>query len=99
MLNNIESLKQLFASRLRSMPSLPPNFTPSAIEIFDQHGLLVSMVLGEAVYESERSVDESEYLAWFLDGEIGLLIQNGEIVINRLENMALSHQMLEEPNA
>jgi hypothetical protein len=89
MLDNLETLKKL--------PLFPPNFTPSTVEIFDQYGLLVSLVLGETVGEYKRnSAQTSEYIAWFLDGELGLILQSGTIIFNRLDNMALIHEMLEK---
>lgn len=77
-----------------SLPDFAPSFVPSSVEIFDQHGLLVSMILGETIYEAQRNSAESEYLAWYLDGELALFMTGGQILVNRMNNMALSHDIL-----
>lgn len=76
------------------LSSLPLGYCASAIEIFDQYGLLCGQ-RGELVYENQRNVNQpSEFIAWVLDGQLALFYVGAEIVVNRLNLMAASFATL-----
>ena len=64
-------------------------YIPRAVEVFDQYGLLAGRVNGCFSYESTRnSEQESEFIAWLLDGELVLCYIGSELVVNRLQILA-----------
>jgi hypothetical protein len=67
-------------------PLFDVNYCPETIEIFDQFGLLAGRIFNLISYENTRtSLDESEFIAWFFDGELAAFYVNYEVVINRLQ--------------
>ncbi len=72
-------------------PLFNRDYCPGVIEVFDQHGLLVGRVHGCLSYECMRDVnEESEFIAWLFDGEIAVFYIGSELVINRLQLLALT---------
>ncbi|AKG21342.1 hypothetical protein [Calothrix sp. 336/3] len=66
-------------------------YSPQIVEVFDQYGLLAGRVNGCFSYESTRSPEqESEFIAWLLDGELALFYVGSELVINRLQILAIA---------
>jgi hypothetical protein len=66
-------------------PVFDKTYVPEVIEVFDQHGLLAGRVHGKFSYDCARTGDEeSEFTAWFIDGELAVFYVGEEIVINRL---------------
>ncbi|BAZ71022.1 hypothetical protein NIES4106_58190 (plasmid) [Fischerella sp. NIES-4106] len=62
------------------------NYCPTVVEIFDQYGLLFGGVCDSYSYETTRNTqDKSDFLAWFLDGELAVFYVDSEIVVNRLQ--------------
>lgn len=77
----------------KKLPPFPLNYSPSVVEIFDQLGLLAGVAFGE-VYECFRyKEDRSEFIAWYLDGELALFYIGGEILVNRLKCMETSAEL------
>lgn len=75
------------------------DYIPAVIEIFDQEGLLCGIAWGQ-VYETKRFKKQpTEFVAWCLDGQLGLFYVGNEIVVNRLSLMtqafAILHNALE----
>jgi hypothetical protein len=71
-------------------PPLSINYCPSIVEVFDQYGLLSGRIHGCFSYESTRNTEqESEFTAWFLDGELAVFYVGSELVINRLQILAV----------
>lgn len=63
-----------------------PYFAPVVVEVFDQSGLLLGMVLSEAMYEGEVPPEsKSEFVAWCFDGELGVFYVGSEVIVNRLK--------------
>lgn len=61
------------------------DFVPSSVEIFDQSGLLLGVLLGEMVYSGARKPGvRSEFLAWFFDGELVVFTIESEVILNRI---------------
>ena len=55
------------------------------LEIFDQLGLLVGVVFRELVYFGKHlHNNNSEFIAWFIDGELVVFMIDEEIIINRI---------------
>ena len=74
----------------RDKPVLDKNYCPHVIEIFDQYGLLAGKVNGLSAYECNRDIQQkSDFNAWLLDGELAALYIGTELVINRLEAIAV----------
>lgn len=66
------------------------DYSASVIEVFDQQGLLGGIAWG-VCYETERLKEHSsDFIAWYLDGELALFYVNSEIVLNRLILVAAS---------
>ncbi|MEA5573431.1 hypothetical protein [Calothrix sp. UHCC 0171] len=64
-------------------------YSSHIVEVFDQHGLLAGRVNGCFSYESTREPEqESEFIAWLLDGELALFYVGSELIINRLQILA-----------
>ena len=75
-------------------PPFKFDYIPVVIEIFDSGGLLSGIAWGQ-VYETQKLKDQpSEFVAWCLDGELGLFYVGSEIVVNRLSLMAQSFAIL-----
>lgn len=71
-------------------PPLSRNYYPSIVEVFDQYGLLSGRIHGCFSYESTRNTEqESEFTAWLLDGELAVFYVGSELVINRLQILAV----------
>ena len=74
----------------RDKPVLDKNYCPHVIEIFDQYGILAGKAKGLAAYECNRDIQQkSDFNAWLLDGELAALYIGTELVINRLEAIAV----------
>ena len=74
----------------RDKPVLDKNYCPHVIEIFDQYGLLAGKVNGLSAYECNRDIQQkSDFNAWLIDGELAVLYIGTELVINRLEAIAV----------
>lgn len=72
-------------------PLMERNYCPEVIEIFDQHGLLAGRVHGYLSYEFTRTNQEkSEFTAWLLDGELAVFYIGSEVIINRLQLLAVA---------
>lgn len=84
-------------SQVKQAATLPPfkfDYIPDVVEVFDQHGLLAGIAWGEA-YETQRNKKQStEFVAWFLDGQLGLFYTKGEIIVNRLNLMSAASILL-----
>ena len=71
-------------------PVFNKNYCPHVIEIFDQHGLLAGKVNGLSAYECTRDIQQkSDFNAWLIDGELVVFYVGSELVINRLEAIAV----------
>jgi hypothetical protein len=71
-------------------PVIDKNYCPHVIEIFDQHGLLAGKINGLSAYECTRDIQQkSDFNAWLIDGELAVLYIGTELVINRLEAIAV----------
>lgn len=81
--------------KARELPPFPLNYSPSAIEIFDQWGLLAGVALGEAYECFRHQSGQSEFIAWYLDGELALFYIGGEILVNRLKYMETAAELFE----
>ncbi|NMG10441.1 hypothetical protein [Brasilonema sp. UFV-L1] len=58
---------------------------PLSIEIFDQSGLLLGVLLGETVYSGASTLGvKSEFLAWLYDGELVVFTIDKEVIVNRI---------------
>lgn len=67
-------------------PPIDSDYFPNIIEVFDQHGLLAGKVQGKFAYECTRTVEEeSDFTAWFVDGELVVFYVGSEVLINRLQ--------------
>ncbi|BAZ37594.1 hypothetical protein NIES4101_61880 [Calothrix sp. NIES-4101] len=65
------------------------DYSPQVVEVFDQYGLLAGRVNSCFSYESTREPEqESDFIAWLLDGELALFYVGSELVINRLQILA-----------
>ncbi len=86
-----------WAHRVQSALTKPPfklGYSASVIEMFDSYGLLGGMAWGQ-VYETERIKGQpTEFVAWYLDGQLGLFYVGNEIVVNRLNLMSASSAIL-----
>ncbi len=70
------------------MPPFKFDYVPSVIEIFDSEGLLGGTAWGQ-VYETQRLKEQQcEFVAWCLDGQLGVFYVGSEIIVNRCELMA-----------
>ncbi|MBD1930069.1 hypothetical protein H6F74_28160 [Trichocoleus sp. FACHB-90] len=70
------------------------DYSASVIEIFDQQGLLGGIAWG-ICYETQRLKEHpSEFIAWYLDWELGLFYVDSEVVLNRLILMSASSAIL-----
>ncbi len=74
--------------QIEQLPDLPADYEPEVIEFFDQEGLLLTQTpLGS--FESDRpGGHQGEYLAVYLDGQLAFFLEKGEILLNRLNNLA-----------
>lgn len=67
-------------------PLFDITYCPEVIEIFDQFGLLAGRVHGCFSYECTRNIEEeSEFIAWMLDGELAVFYADSEVLVNRLQ--------------
>jgi hypothetical protein len=67
------------------------NYIPRVVEVFDQYGLLAGRINGCFSYESTRDSErESEFIAWLIDGELAVFYVGSELVINRLQILAVA---------
>ncbi|BAY84456.1 hypothetical protein NIES267_39520 [Calothrix parasitica NIES-267] len=74
----------------RDKPVLDKNYCPHVIEIFDQYGILAGKVNGLSTYECTRDIQQnSDFNAWFIDGELVVFYIGSELVINRLEAITI----------
>jgi hypothetical protein len=72
-------------------PVIDKNYCPQVIEVFDQHGLLAGRVHGRLSYECSRVPQQtSDFMAWLIDGEIAVFYVGSELVINRVNILALT---------
>jgi hypothetical protein len=72
-------------------PQLPSCYCADTIEIFDQYGVLMGRINGLFPYESTRTPEQkSEFYAWLLDGELAVLYIGSEVVVNRLQILAVA---------
>ncbi|MBP5974202.1 MAG: hypothetical protein KME46_21525 [Brasilonema angustatum HA4187-MV1] len=66
-------------------PPVRLDFAPSSVEIFDQSGLLLGVLLGETVYSAARKAGvRSEFMAWLYDGELVVFAIESEVIVNRI---------------
>lgn len=83
--------------KVQQAAKLPPfrlDYSPSVVEIFDQYGLLSGEIL-DIVYERPRlRQEQSEFVAWCLDGQLGVFYVGSEVVIDRLSLMSASFAIL-----
>ena len=71
-------------------PILNKDYSPQVIEVFDQSGLLAGKVHGLSAYECSRKTEQkSDFNAWLIDGELVVFYIGSELVINRLEAIAV----------
>ncbi|OKH33112.1 hypothetical protein NIES2101_40170 [Calothrix sp. HK-06] len=67
-------------------PPIDGDYYPHIIEVFDQHGLLAGKVNEKFAYECTRTVEEqSDFTAWFIDGELTVFYVGSEVLVNRLQ--------------
>lgn len=67
------------------------DYVPKVVEVFDQYGLLTGRINSSLSYESTRNLEqESEFIAWLLDGELAVLYVDSELVVNRLQILAIA---------
>ncbi|NER29862.1 MAG: hypothetical protein F6J89_20140 [Symploca sp. SIO1C4] len=79
------------------LPDFPPDYSPNIIEVFDQQGLLVGMLSGQTVYECQRERNQPiEYMAWYFDGQLALLLAGSNVLINRINSMVLGASILKK---
>jgi hypothetical protein len=72
-------------------PQFGIHYIPRVIEVFDQYGLLLGRVSGCFSYESTRTLEqESKFMAWLIDGELAVFYVASELVINRLQILAIA---------
>jgi hypothetical protein len=72
-------------------PLFSLDYCPEVIEVFDQHGLLTGRVHGCLSYECRRNInEESEFIAWLIDGELAVFYVDSKLVINRLQLLAVA---------
>ncbi|AFZ01685.1 hypothetical protein [Calothrix sp. PCC 6303] len=72
-------------------PQFGIHYIPRVIEVFDQYGLLTGRINSSLSYESTRNLEqESEFIAWLLDGELAVLYVGSELVVNRLQILAIA---------
>jgi hypothetical protein len=72
-------------------PPLNIDYIPRIVEVFDQNGLLAGRLNSCFSYEMTRNTaQESEFIAWLLDGELVVLYIGSELVINRLQILAIA---------
>lgn len=86
----------LWFTELEKASQLPPfkqDYLPNVIEVIDQFGVLFGVAFG-VPYEEERPRNlESEFIAWYLDGELALFYTKDQILVDRLFQMALNPQI------
>jgi hypothetical protein len=71
------------------------NYCPNIVEVFDQYGLLSGRIHGYLSYESTRNPEQkSEFTAWLIDGELAIFYVGSELVINRLQILAVAFREL-----
>jgi hypothetical protein len=81
------------------LPPLPIDYIPNSIEFFDQVGLLAGIVEGKLAFSYPRKPDyQCNYLAVYLDGQLSFfyLISSNKILLNRLNNLAISYLLRDE---
>jgi len=67
-------------------PLFDITYCPEVVEVFDQFGLLAGRVHGCFSYEFTRKIEEeSEFIAWMLDGELAIFYVDSEVLVNRLQ--------------
>ncbi len=82
--------------KAKKLPPLPLDYSPAVVEVFDQLGVIAGMAFG-VPYECDRSFDaESEFIAWYLDGELALFYIRSEVLVNRLEYVETAAELLKK---
>jgi hypothetical protein len=72
-------------------PQFGIHYIPRVVEVFDQYGLITGRVNGSFSYESTRTIEqESKFIAWLIDGELAVFYVGSELVINRLQILAIA---------
>lgn len=79
-------------TQAKKLPDFPAYYEPQMIEFFDQEGLLGGQTpLGD--YEQFRPHGyQAEYIAVYVDGELGFFLENGNVLLNRIKHMAVFNQ-------
>ncbi|MFB2876098.1 hypothetical protein [Floridanema aerugineum] len=77
-----------------TLPPLPLDYQPKIVEIFDDLGLLAGSVFGEPYQCYRTETDLTNFIAWYLDGQLAFFYLGDEIVIDRLILMAKASSLL-----
>ncbi|MBD2181856.1 hypothetical protein H6S82_00110 [Planktothrix sp. FACHB-1355] len=77
-----------------ALPPLPLDYQPKIVEIFDDLGLLAGSVLGEPYQCHRPEIDLTNFIAWYLDGQLVFFYLGDSIVIDRLTLMAKASNLL-----
>ncbi|MCT7973381.1 hypothetical protein [Laspinema olomoucense] len=73
----------------RQSAPLPVDYSAQVIEIFDQHGLLAGSIFGVPYQQVRTPHQITDFLAWVVDGELVVVISNGQILLNRVQGQQL----------
>lgn len=80
----------------QKLPPFPLNYTPEVVEIFDQLGVVCGIAFG-VPYECDRPKDTlSEFMAWYLDGELALFYSGDTVLVDRFSHMAIAARCLQQ---
>lgn len=71
-------------------PAFPFSYQPDLIEIFDQQGLLAGQVNGYVYTVTLPPNHVSNFLAWYLDGELAFLSIGSQTIVNRFSLLSIS---------
>ncbi|AOY79314.1 hypothetical protein BJP36_04680 [Moorena producens JHB] len=87
-INPVEDLDRA-TNNVSDLPSLPIDYFPNVIEIFDQYGLLAGVVVSKGIpYEMPRHKDQvSDYNAWYFDGQLCVFYRGKNILLDRTQNL------------
>ncbi|MCT7970403.1 hypothetical protein NG799_29240 [Laspinema sp. D1] len=73
----------------RKSAPLPVDYSAQVIEIFDQHGLLAGSIFGVPYQQVRTPHQLTDFVAWVFDGELVVVISNGQILLNRVRGQQL----------
>lgn len=79
-----EDLKKAKSKQLKPFPS---DTQVETLEFFDNHGILLSKTPVDSFQTTRYSDQPSTFLACYINGELGLFVENDKTILSRIENI------------